>query len=144
MEEVKDNAAVIEPPDTNYFDFTEPDCLYDSAPVGGAVADAKKTAELAREIAWRLETAAQLLREARGFRVAFPPSFDKTLEGYERHLSNRAAHFAKLSRGPGDCVLCSAGDIHDAGGCFWTDDRWICASCWGQVADHFKSAGPLF
>jgi hypothetical protein len=41
-----------------------------------------------------------------------------------------------------DCVLCSDGDIHNGGGVFWTDNRWICPTCWGRVADHFQQAGP--
>ena len=79
------------------------------------------------------------LREARDFRVAIP-LMDKTLEGYERHLSRLAAHFGKLSRGANDCVLCPTGDIHKGGGIFWTDDRWICPACWGKAVDLFSTA----
>src|SRR5262245_30558606 len=38
----------------------------------------------------------------------------------------------------GGCVLCDK--PHEAGGMFWTDDRWICSECWTGVADAYEQA----
>src|SRR5215467_2490340 len=40
---------------------------------------------------------------------------------------------------PGDCVLCSKGDVHKGGGILWTDDKWICSPCWREVAKSHES-----
>lgn len=39
-----------------------------------------------------------------------------------------------------DCVLCPTADIHEGGGIFWTDDKWICGPCWRGVAESRERA----